>query len=74
MLGLELIIFAMLSEGISWFLPNGWIGLYPVLYCSFDTPEGLIMMEETYEKNFAPLVSGKVILSKCKRHLIKFAF
>ena len=51
---------------VDWFAPNGWTGPDPILYWSLDTLEDMILMEGTQASKFAPLVSGKVILPKCK--------
>ena len=59
--------FVTLSDGISWFPPNGWTGPYPALYWNFDTTEHMTLMEGTQEGNFAALMSGKVILLNCKK-------
>ena len=58
------IIFATVSNpeepGKTWVAPAPCF-LEPVLY-SFDNMDGLVLMEGTEQKNYAPLVSGRVKL------------
>ena len=42
--------------------PNGWNGPVPVFYESFDTLDGLVMMEVREEADFDPTIIGKVLI------------
>ena len=46
-----------------WIAPNGWNGPVPVFYESFDTLDGLVLMEAREEADFDPTITGKVLIS-----------
>ena len=52
------------SEAIAWSRPPGWTGPDPVLYWSFDTLDGLVLMEGTQQadNNSFTLTDGKVCI------------
>ena len=58
----SLVFFPVCSQdsGGNWTTPSDWNGTVPVLYRSFDNMDGLVLMEATVQKNYAPLVSGQV--------------
>ena len=43
-----------------WFPPFGWTGPDTALYRSFDSSDGLVLMEGTQQMGPIPLVPGKV--------------
>ena len=49
-----------LDSGKTWTPPPGWTGPDAALYRSFDNMIGLIYMEGTQQRNYTPLVAGKV--------------
>ena len=49
----------MVSEGI-WIPPSGWNGPSASLYTSFDSSDGLVLMEGSVQMDQVPLVPGKV--------------
>ena len=49
----------------TWTPPCPWTGPYPVKYWSFDTLDGLVLMEGPVKSNFSALTPGKVI----QRHM-----
>ena len=52
----------------SWTPPCPWTGPYPVKYWSFDSLEGLALMEGNVQTNFNALTVGKVIQQTCDRN------
>ena len=54
----------MVSKG-GWNSPSGWTGPPAALYRSFDTSDGLILVEGSSQIEPIPLVTGKVRSIKC---------
>ena len=50
------------SGNNTWILQVGWNGTCPVLYMSFDTLDGLAVMEGTSQIDYVSVVQGKVRL------------
>ena len=50
--------------------PVGWTGPQPALYRSFDTPDGLVLMERFDESNADAFVTGKVNLTIRHTHTV----
>ena len=44
-----------IPDPIGWSEPEGWTGPEPVLYWSFDTLDGLTLMEKTQQADFDAL-------------------
>ena len=51
-----------LQSNVNWIPPSDWTGPSAVLYQSFDSSDGFVLMEGTQPAtmNCVPLVSGKV--------------
>ena len=43
-----------------WIQPSGWTGPDATLYRSFDSSDGLVLIEGSVQMSFLPLVSVKV--------------
>ena len=46
-----------------WNKPSDWSGPEPAFYESFDTSDGLILLEGNMQTPEVPLVSGKVMVT-----------
>ena len=46
---------------VTWIPPEGWTVPQPAVHRSFDTADGLVLMEGTQPANF-PFIEGKVII------------
>ena len=49
-----------IQDPVGWSEPDGWTGPDPVLYWSFNTLDGLTLMEETQQADYDALTDGKV--------------
>ena len=49
-----------IPDPAGWSEPEGWTGPDPVLYWSFNTLDGLMLMEETDQAVYDALTDGKV--------------
>ena len=49
-----------IQGSVGWLEPDGWTGPDPVLYWSFNTLDGLTLMEETQQADYDALTDGKV--------------
>ena len=56
-----------------WMQPIGWSGPEPVLYWSFDSLEGMVLMEGTEQEDYDALTEGKVGHNN-PRFILKFCF
>ena len=49
----------------TWTPPCPWTGPHPVRYWSFNTLDGLTLMEATVQRNFNALITGRVKKKTC---------
>ena len=49
-----------IPDPVGWSEPDGWTTPDPVLYWSFNTLDGLVLMEGTEQKHYDALTDGKV--------------